>query len=203
MLDLVESTRVEAFKIRRSEVDREELAERLGGLDIRSANHVIRAFSHFSLLANLAEDIHHERRRRFHRREGSPPQKGSLAAAFQAIDAADLDADAVARELTGALVCPVVTAHPTEVRRKTISAGAAAGHRPHPRRPAMQVTLFGRPGKFIATRGARHLATARREGGENRIETLNDLCVATDHHAITTFQAPDAAAGSDIDVVNT
>ena len=82
MLDLVESTRVEAFKIRRSEVDRAELAERLGGLDIRSANHVIRAFSHFSLLANLAEDIHHERRRRFHRREGSPPQKGSLAAAF-------------------------------------------------------------------------------------------------------------------------
>ena len=73
VLDLVESTRVEAFKIRRSEVDRQELAERLGDLDVRSANHVIRAFSHFSLLANLAEDIHHERRRRFHRREGSPP----------------------------------------------------------------------------------------------------------------------------------
>jgi phosphoenolpyruvate carboxylase len=121
VLDLVESTRVEAFEIRRSETDREELAARLGDLDVRSANHVIRAFSHFSLLANLAEDIHHERRRRFHRREGSPPQPGSLAAAFQAIDAAGLDGAAVARELTGALVCPVVTAHPTEVRRKTIS----------------------------------------------------------------------------------
>jgi phosphoenolpyruvate carboxylase len=120
VLDLVESTRVEAFRIRRSEVDREELADRLAGLDIKSANHVIRAFSHFSLLANLAEDIHHERRRRFHRREGSPPQKGSLAAAFQAIDAAGLESDVVARELNGALVCPVVTAHPTEVRRKTI-----------------------------------------------------------------------------------
>jgi phosphoenolpyruvate carboxylase len=121
VLDLVESTRVEAFKIRRSEVDRADLAERLAGLDIRSANHVIRAFSHFSLLANLAEDIHHERRRRFHRREGSPPQQGSLAATFQLLDQADLDADVVARELAGALVCPVVTAHPTEVRRKTIS----------------------------------------------------------------------------------
>ena len=120
VLELVESTRVEAFRVRRSEIDREELAHRLGGLDIRSANHVIRAFSHFSLLANLAEDIHHERRRRFHRREGSPPQQGSLAAALQAIDAADLDVGSVARELTGALVCPVVTAHPTEVRRKTI-----------------------------------------------------------------------------------
>ena len=54
VLELVESTRVEAFKIRRSEVDRAELARRLSGLDIRAANHVIRAFSHFSVLANLA-----------------------------------------------------------------------------------------------------------------------------------------------------
>jgi phosphoenolpyruvate carboxylase len=121
VLDLVESTRIEAFKVRRSEVDRAELAKRLSGLDIRSANHVIRAFSHFSVLANLAEDIHHERRRRFHRREGSPPQPGSLAATFVLLDQADPPADIVARELSGALVCPVVTAHPTEVRRKTIS----------------------------------------------------------------------------------
>jgi phosphoenolpyruvate carboxylase len=120
VLDLVESTRVEAFKIRRSEVDRKQLANRLAGLDVRSANHIIRAFSHFSLLANLAEDIHHERRRRFHRREGSPPQHGSLAATFALLDQHDLNEDVVARELAGALVCPVVTAHPTEVRRKTI-----------------------------------------------------------------------------------
>jgi phosphoenolpyruvate carboxylase len=121
VLELVESTRVEAFAIRRSEVDRAELADRLSALDVRDANHVIRAFSHFSLLANLAEDVHHERRRRYHRREGSPPQKGSLAASFALLDAADLDLAAVARELAGALVVPVVTAHPTEVRRKTIS----------------------------------------------------------------------------------
>ncbi|MGY1591226.1 phosphoenolpyruvate carboxylase [Geodermatophilus sp. SYSU D00708] len=120
VLELVEATRVEAFRVRRSEVDRAELADRLGDLDIRSANHVIRAFSHFSLLANLAEDLHHERRRRFHRREGSPPQEGSLAATFDLLDAAGLDPDVVARELAGALVCPVVTAHPTEVRRRTV-----------------------------------------------------------------------------------
>jgi phosphoenolpyruvate carboxylase len=121
VLELVESTRVEAFRIRRSEVDRGELAERLAQLDPREANHVIRAFSHFSLLANIAEDVHHERRRRHHRREGSPPQKGSLAASLELLDAADLDPAVVARELAGALVVPVVTAHPTEVRRKTIS----------------------------------------------------------------------------------
>ncbi len=121
VLELVESTRVEAFRIRRSETDRAELAQRLADLDVRSANHVIRAFSHFSLLANLAEDVHHERRRRFHRREGSAPQRGSLAATLQLLDRADLPADAVAGALAGALVCPVVTAHPTEVRRRTVS----------------------------------------------------------------------------------
>ena len=70
VLDLVEATRVEAFRIRRSEVDRGELAERLAGLEPREANHVIRAFSHFSLLANIAEVVHHARRRRHHQREG-------------------------------------------------------------------------------------------------------------------------------------
>ncbi|MFQ1003549.1 phosphoenolpyruvate carboxylase [Modestobacter sp. SSW1-42] len=122
VLDLVEQTRVEAFRIRRSEVDRSELAERLAALDPKAANHVIRAFSHFSLLANIAEDVHHERRRRHHRREGSPPQKGSLAASVELLDAAHLDGDVVARELAGALVVPVVTAHPTETRRRTITA---------------------------------------------------------------------------------
>ncbi|WP_029430924.1 phosphoenolpyruvate carboxylase [Blastococcus sp. URHD0036] len=121
VLDLVERTRVAAFGVRRSDVDRAELAGSLGELDVRDANHVIRAFSHFSLLANLAEDIHHERRRLFHRRSGSPPQPGSLAASFRILDDADLDAGTVAEALAGALVVPVVTAHPTEVRRKTIT----------------------------------------------------------------------------------
>jgi phosphoenolpyruvate carboxylase len=121
VFELVEWTRMEAFRVRRSEVDRAELAARLAALDPAVALEVIRAFSHFSLLANIAEDIHHERRRRFHRREGSPPQTGSLTATFALLDRARPDPETVARELRGALVCPVVTAHPTEVRRRTIS----------------------------------------------------------------------------------
>ena len=49
------------------------------------------------------------------RRPAASPPPSTL------LDEADLDADVVARELAGALVCPVVTAHPTEVRRRTIS----------------------------------------------------------------------------------
>ena len=120
VFDLVERARTEAFRVRRSETDRDTLAARLATLEPRDALHVVRAFSHFSLLANLAEDLHHDRRRTHHRRAGSPPQPGSLAATFAALDAADLDPDVVARELAGALVSPVITAHPTEVRRKTV-----------------------------------------------------------------------------------
>ena len=55
--DLVERARVESFRVRRSEIDRGELAGMFSGIDVRQAIPVIRAFTHFSLLANVAEDI--------------------------------------------------------------------------------------------------------------------------------------------------
>ncbi|MGN0123129.1 MAG: phosphoenolpyruvate carboxylase, partial [Rhodococcus sp. (in: high G+C Gram-positive bacteria)] len=70
--DLVESARVESFRIRRSEIDRTELAERFAGVATDDLLPVARAFSHFGLLANLAEDLHRERRRALHVRAGDP-----------------------------------------------------------------------------------------------------------------------------------
>ncbi|MHC9292700.1 phosphoenolpyruvate carboxylase [Mycobacterium sp. LTG2003] len=120
VFDLVERARVESFRVRRSEIDRVELAGLFAGIDIHQAIPVIRAFTHFALLANVAEDIHRERRRAVHVAAGEPPQDSSLAATYLKLDSADLDADAVADALTGALVSPVITAHPTETRRRTI-----------------------------------------------------------------------------------
>lgn len=80
---------------------------------------VIRAFSYFSHLANIAEDRHHVRRRLAHEREGER-QPGSLAAAFERLHRADHRAADIARTLEGAWVSPVLTAHPTEVQRKSI-----------------------------------------------------------------------------------
>ncbi|WP_299558799.1 phosphoenolpyruvate carboxylase [uncultured Mycolicibacterium sp.] len=120
IFDLVEQARVASFKVRRSELDRAELAERFRGIDVHEAIPVIRAFTHFALLANVAEDIHRERRRAVHRAAGEPPPDSTLAATYRKLDAAGLDADTVARALAGALVAPVITAHPTETRRRTV-----------------------------------------------------------------------------------
>ncbi|MDA4109536.1 phosphoenolpyruvate carboxylase [Mycobacterium holsaticum DSM 44478] len=120
VFDLVERARVESFRVRRSEIDRAELADMFDGIAIRKAIPVIRAFTQFALLANVAEDIHRERRRAVHVAAGEPPQPSSLAATYLKLDSAQLDSGRVAEALKGAQVSPVITAHPTETRRRTI-----------------------------------------------------------------------------------
>lgn len=120
VFDLVERARVESFRVRRSEIDRAQLAEMFSGIDVHQAIPVIRAFSNFALLANVAEDIHRERRREIHIAAGEPPLDSTLAATYQKLDAARLSAESVSEGLRGALVSPVITAHPTETRRRTI-----------------------------------------------------------------------------------
>ncbi|MBM4638772.1 phosphoenolpyruvate carboxylase [Rhodococcus hoagii] len=120
VFDLVERARVESFRVRRSEIDRAELAELFSTVDTADAIPVIRAFSHFALLANVAEDIHRERRRAIHVRAGEPPQDSTLAATYAKLDAAPVDPELAAGALAGALVAPVITAHPTETRRRTV-----------------------------------------------------------------------------------
>jgi phosphoenolpyruvate carboxylase len=120
VFELVERARVESFRVRRSEIDRADFARMFDGIDIHQAIPVIRAFSHFALLANVAEDIHRERRRVIHVGAGEPPQDSSLAATYAKLDRAQLDSATVADALRGALVAPVITAHPTETRRRTV-----------------------------------------------------------------------------------
>jgi phosphoenolpyruvate carboxylase len=120
VFDLVERARVESFRVRRSEIDRADMSRMFDGIEIHRAIPVIRAFSHFALLANVAEDIHRERRRAIHSSAGEPPQDSSLAATYAKLDLAELDSATVADALKGALVSPVITAHPTETRRRTV-----------------------------------------------------------------------------------
>ena len=121
VFELVEAVRRRAVDARRggrSPLD--SLADALPNRPIDQQLHLIRAFGWLSLLANTAEDVHHERRRHFHRQRGSQPQLGSLAAAFDHLERAELDRPAVERLIGDLVVTPVITAHPTEVRRQTV-----------------------------------------------------------------------------------
>jgi phosphoenolpyruvate carboxylase len=62
---------------------RDQLEATLRSLSHDAAVSVVRAFTYFSQLSNLAEDLHHNRRRRAYQLAGSRPQEGSLALALQ------------------------------------------------------------------------------------------------------------------------
>ena len=105
--------------------DQAELAALLEGLPRDTMMRVVRAFSYFLHLANIAEDQHHIRRRRAHDIAGSPARPGSFARALRYVQfeigvrGGDVRAQ-VEDFLEHALVSPVLTAHPTEVQRKSI-----------------------------------------------------------------------------------
>ena len=69
-------------------------------------------------------------------------------------------------------------------------------------RTAMQVALFGGAAQLLASGRARDVAAPGRKRGENGIEVLDHIRFAADHHAIAAFQAPDAAAGANVDVMD-
>ncbi|MCF8156901.1 MAG: phosphoenolpyruvate carboxylase, partial [Rhodoferax sp.] len=69
--------------------------------------------------ANLAEDRHHIRRRAIHERAGDT-QEGSLDVAMSRLRWAGIAPKAIAATLAQSYVSPVLTAHPTEVQRKSI-----------------------------------------------------------------------------------
>jgi len=91
----------------------------LKGLSSQQAVMVIRAFSYFSHLANIAEDRHHVRRREHHEREGHV-QAGSLAYSLEQLHQAGVRPAEIGQLLERAHIAPVLTAHPTEVQRKSI-----------------------------------------------------------------------------------
>ncbi len=119
---IVEDIRQNAVRFRRygDTAARSALAERLNALDVEPAIAVVRAFSYFSHLANIAEDQHNNRMFRRDQLEGKPPREGSLALAIQRLKAAKIKTGRLREVLGQACISPVLTAHPTEVQRKSI-----------------------------------------------------------------------------------
>jgi len=120
--ELIERIRKSSIAFRRYDdsAARKELEDILDGLTRPQTIVVVRAFSYFSHLANIAEDLHHIRRSRAHQIAGSAPREGSMAHALARAEGAGIAPDTIAAFFDSALVVPVLTAHPTEVQRKSI-----------------------------------------------------------------------------------
>ena len=118
---LIENIRRAAVNFARvgDSASRDKLHSLLAELSPAATNVVVRAFSHFLQLANIAEDQHHIRRRRAHELAGSPAREGSLAAAFAHLAEAKIAPEVLHDFFQHALIVPVLTAHPTEVQRKS------------------------------------------------------------------------------------
>jgi phosphoenolpyruvate carboxylase len=122
LFERVEQIRRLALRLHRDDdpAAREEMDGVLRKLPREDTNMVVRAFSYFSHLANIAEDQHHIRRTRAYARAGAAPREGSLALSLQRALASGIDAGKLRDFFAGAQVRPVLTAHPTEVQRKSI-----------------------------------------------------------------------------------
>jgi phosphoenolpyruvate carboxylase len=120
-LDRVEGTRQAAVALRQGTLPggRDAFAEAIAHLALEDLTLLAEAFTDFFHLINAAEEQHRARALRA-RDAGGPPVEGSLAAACAELAARGATAAEVQSLLDRALVMPVLTAHPTEARRRTV-----------------------------------------------------------------------------------
>jgi len=121
VFDLVERIRQTSIRFHRDndKPARRELELILDSMSISQTVRIVRAFSYFSHLANVAEDQNNIRQMRVNSKAGGAPIPGTLALTLSHARAAGISAADLRKFFGTALVSPVLTAHPTEVRRKS------------------------------------------------------------------------------------
>src|ERR1700684_415723 len=121
VFDLVERIRQTSIRFHRDDDEpaRRELEIILDGMSTGDTVRIVRAFSYFSHLANIAEDQNNIRQMRARSTGGGTPAPGTLALTLSHARAAGFSAADLRRFFASALVSPVLTAHPTAVRRKS------------------------------------------------------------------------------------
>jgi len=121
VFELVEHIRRTGVQFHRNadEAARQELQAIMSGLPIDRAIKIIRAFGYFSHLANLAEDQHHIRRTRAYAKAHAPARQGTMAFALARARDAAVSREQLECFFARAFCSAVLTAHPTEVRRRS------------------------------------------------------------------------------------
>jgi phosphoenolpyruvate carboxylase len=119
VFDLVERIRQTSIRFHRDEdkLARRELENILDSMSTSDTVRIVRAFSYFSHLANIAEDQNNIRQMRG--RGAGGPQASTLTQTLSHAKTAGFSAADLRRFFGGAQISPVLTAHPTEVRRKS------------------------------------------------------------------------------------
>lgn len=122
VLSAVETLRRGYISLRRSENPRRrrQLSQRIEALDPETAAHVVRAFSLYFSLVNIAEEAFQHRERRRQVRAGGPLWTGSFDMAIREFYAQGVEPEQMQRLLDSLVYSPVFTAHPTEAKRRTV-----------------------------------------------------------------------------------
>ncbi len=110
LFDRIEAIRAASVDRYRGIANPRSLAPGLETLSLDETVAFVRSFMLFSMLANLAED----------RQGAATEQQGTLASALQFLTAQGVQSEQVAQLLERSLIVPVLTAHPTEVMRKSM-----------------------------------------------------------------------------------
>ncbi|HXI07763.1 MAG: phosphoenolpyruvate carboxylase [Bradyrhizobium sp.] len=121
VFDLVERIRQTSIRFHRDDDKpaRRELELILDSMSISQTVRIVRAFSYFSHLANIAEDQNNIRQMRLRSGPGGAPRASVLTQTLEHARGAGISAADLRSFFETAQVSPVLTAHPTEVRRKS------------------------------------------------------------------------------------
>lgn len=117
----VEQVRTRAIARRESDAPLSDLNAALAGLAPERAESMVRAFSTYFQVVNIAERVHRIRRRRDYQRAGTAaPQPDGLQDALQRLRAQGVTLEELASWLPRIDIEPVFTAHPTEAVRRAL-----------------------------------------------------------------------------------
>ena len=98
-----------------------ELKKKIASLDVTTLTKIIRAFSIYFQLSNIAEQNHRiHRRRQYLIDPDAQPQKGSLEDCIKEFSENNIPPQVVQDTINSLSIMPVFTAHPTEATRRTI-----------------------------------------------------------------------------------
>ena len=112
---------VETVKLLSTSDDSAALIEKvLPQLDEQQTHDLTLACGLFAQILNIAEDVHHERRRQIHEDAGHNSAEGSLTETVRKLKAGKVNGKALQQQLDNTVVTAVLTAHPTEVQRQTV-----------------------------------------------------------------------------------